>query len=133
MRRSSSLFASVGVLLAQAASGACLNYEPQLVTVAGTVVVKVFPGPPNYESVAAGDAPERTYILQLAEPICVSGQDLLKNGPVADLRELQLVLPADAQFVPTARVRVRGTLFGRQTGHHRTPVLMHVVRFERAT
>ena len=133
MRWSSSLFASVGFLLAQAASGACLNYEPQVVTIAGTIVVKVFAGPPNYESVAAGDAPERAYILQLAEPICVSGQDFLKNGPLTDLRELQLVLPADAQLVPTARVRVKGTLFGRQTGHHRTPVLMHVIRFERAT
>ncbi len=36
----------------------CLSYEPNIVTLSGTLVRKTFPGPPNYESVKKGDKPE---------------------------------------------------------------------------
>ena len=40
------------------APGECLLYEPQIVSLAGTLRRKTFPGRPNYESVARGDEAE---------------------------------------------------------------------------
>ena len=40
------------------AKNECLKYEPEIVEVAGVLETKTFPGPPNYESIEAGDRPE---------------------------------------------------------------------------
>ena len=37
--------------------GDCVAYEPNGVQLTGRIVTKVFPGPPNYESVKEGDEP----------------------------------------------------------------------------
>jgi hypothetical protein len=53
-------------------SRGCLSLTDRgSVTVKGRLFVKTFPGPPGFESVAHGDAPERTYLLRLPRPICV--------------------------------------------------------------
>ena len=48
----------------------CQNYQnAQLV---GTLQQQTFAGPPNYESIAAGDKAERYFLLKLSAPICVN-------------------------------------------------------------
>ena len=47
--------------------------QPLLLT--GTLDYVVFPGPPNYKDVQGGDAPEPNFVLRLASPICITGDD----------------------------------------------------------
>ena len=120
--------------LAPGVSGAavpCLTYEPATVELRGTVVRETFPGPPNYESVKEGDAPEVVWLLQLAEPICVSAKESDAEYPAAsDLKRVQLVLTADeykkfADLVGQPVV-ASGSLFAAHTGHHHADVLLTV-------
>ncbi len=44
---------SLNVAIAQ-----CLKYEPNVVTLSGTLIRETHSGPPDYENVANGDKPE---------------------------------------------------------------------------
>lgn len=107
----------------------CVAYEPDTVSLTGTIKRRTFAGPPNYESVAKGDQPEQVWVLRLARPICVSASgDQEEEKNVSDL---QLVF-TDAEeyrryraFVGR-RATVNGKLFHAQTGHHHTTVLLRV-------
>jgi hypothetical protein len=116
------------------ATAACLHYEPKPVTVNGIVVKKTYPGPPNFEDVAQGDAPETGYYLQLIKPLCTQASEDEEASSHAGVQWLQLVLsPAQyAQLQPRLgkAVRLRGTLFEGATGHHHTQVLLTVTRVE---
>jgi hypothetical protein len=111
---------------------ACLPYEPAVVTLRGTLVRKTYPGPPNYRSVSKGDRPERSLLLDVPQPLCVK-QDPVEpdlNPARTGIREVQLVLQRDQYKRSIAlvgkKVAATGTLFGRHTGHHHTPVLLTV-------
>ncbi len=103
----------------------CLSYEPATVTLNGKITRKTFAGPPNYESIKKGDAPETYWILQLAKPVCVNGEEPEKN-----VSDIQLVLSekqyAQYEGLLGKRVFVTGTLFHAETGHHHTDVLLKV-------
>jgi len=115
------------------AADACLTYEPSTVSLTGVLKTEVFPGPPNFESVAKGDAPEKVWILVLANPVCVSGRDSLGNGPVKAVRNIQLVVPAPLlESIRPGPVQVTGKLFGAHTAHHRTKVLLDVISYKGA-
>lgn len=49
----------------------CLEYEPKVISLSGTLVRETHPGRPNYESIAGGDEPETIWVLRLKEAICV--------------------------------------------------------------
>jgi hypothetical protein len=129
------------VLLAVPASGLapayadCLTYAGR-VELAGVLARRTFPGPPNYESVARGDRPEVTWLLQLDQPACVAADATDATGfnvAVASVREIQLaVTPEQYQRYGNRvgrRVALSGALFGAETGHHHTPVLLGDVQF----
>ena len=107
----------------------CVAYEPDTVSLSGTIKRRTFAGPPNYESVAKGDQPEQVWVLRLARSICVSASgDQEEEKNVSDL---QLVF-TDAEeyrryksFVGQP-VTVNGGLFHAHTGHHHTTVLLNV-------
>ena len=108
----------------------CVSYEPDAVSVTGTIKRHTFAGPPNYESVAKGDQPERIWVLHLTRPICVSASgDREEEKNVSDL---QLVFPGAQddyrRYKPLVnrRVTVKGKLFHQHTGHHHTTVLLTV-------
>lgn len=110
---------------------ACLSYEPDIVSVPGTIREKDFPGPPNYESIEQGDRRETAWILTPEKPVCVtgkSGDDL--NVSETDITAMQLVLDpagyAKYRGLLKKPVVVKGTLFHSHTGHHHTPVLLTV-------
>jgi hypothetical protein len=108
----------------------CLSYEPSVVKLTGILQHKVFPGPPNYEDLRRGDAPEVIWLLNLASPICVD-QDKAQpdlNPAHKGIRTIHLVVPVEFyskyKDLLGKQVIVTGTLFGAHTVHHRTPVLL---------
>lgn len=131
MRVGVCLSVAVALLLAPHALAGCLPYEPVPVELRGVLSRQTFPGPPNYESVEAGDRPETYWILTLDRPVCVegtAGDDT--NVPEKGVRRVQLVL-TEGQYSACGsligkKVTVSGTLFHAITGHHHTSVLMSV-------
>ncbi len=117
------------------AEEACLRYGPAVVQLSGRVFLRTFPGPPNYKSIRTGDRAETQVLLKLGQPICVLGdpKDEINSEDERDQRLVTLV-PASGMKLASyagARVRVEGTLFHAQTGHHRTPILIEVTRITR--
>jgi hypothetical protein len=110
----------------------CLSYEPAIVTPSGTLVRKIFPGPPNYESVKKGDRHETSWFLDLPESVCVneSKTEPELNPKQSGIHEIQLVLQSEQyqqhKGMVGRKVLATGTLFGEHTGHHHTPVLLTV-------
>ena len=96
-------------------------------TLTGVLRVQLFAGPPNYESIAQGDAEERAFILELPERLCASGGEFISA-----------TLPVDRVHVSTTdrailgvlnatvgkTVTVRGEAFGAHTGHHHAPLVL---------
>jgi hypothetical protein len=108
----------------------CLSYEPTTVTLNGTITRKTFAGPPNYESVKKGDAPEVYWILHLTKPICVNADKNVTGGeePEKNVYDIQLIL-SEEQYARYKgllgkRVEVSGKLMHSFTGHHHTKVLL---------
>jgi len=91
---------------------------------------RVFPGPPNFESVAKGDEKLVYWILRLKSPICVGSADVTDevNEPEPTVLEVQIA-PGDDRFYKRYRkavgkpVKVTGTLFHQQTVWHVTKVV----------
>jgi hypothetical protein len=113
----------------------CVAYEPDTVSLAGTIKRRTFAGAPNYESVARGDQPEQVWVLRLARPICVSASgDQEEEKNVSDLQlvftDAEKEYPRYRSFVGR-RVTVNGTLFHAHTGHHHTSVLLTVNRISK--
>lgn len=88
----------------------------------------VFPGPPNYESVEAGDSPEPTYLLSLNEQICVEdgGQfaDPTMMFDTVQLFSTDQTLLADLKKLVGRAVTVSGSGFAAHTGHHHAPLVL---------
>jgi len=115
------------VVLSASVCAQCLKYEPQTVTLSGTLVRQSFPGPPNYESIAKGDRRERVWILILRKPICVEVADHFDVHEEGQT-QVQLVLEPRQytnfrKFVGK-KVTATGTLFHSFNGHHRKPLLL---------
>jgi hypothetical protein len=64
----------------QTADG-CINLSESSahVTVEGRLTLQLFPGPPNYESIAAGDSEERTFIVELPRSACIDDDEGFAN------------------------------------------------------
>ena len=127
------VFVSLCVFGLSAAAGAetWVSYEPATVTLTGKISRRVFPGPPNYESVKKGDAPEVAWLLRLERPVSVKAKQGDEfNQTRRNVRDLQLALGPDDfkryRSLLGKRVAVSGQLFGAHTGHHHTAVLLQV-------
>lgn len=109
--------------------GDCLPYGPQI-ELAGRMERETFPGPPNYESIEAGDDPETYWILHLPTPVCAQAGDEPDEGQERNVTRVQLVLAPDhyRSYRPMLgrHVIASGTLMQRLTGHHHTPLLLQV-------
>lgn len=118
-------------LVAQAfAAPPCLKYEPEIVELKGKVKRVVFPGPPNYASVKAGDQPEPYYVLFLSKSACVQGDPKDETNSVTekDIKSMQLMITDYKKYRPLLgkNVTVKGQLMHSHTGHHHTNVLVQV-------
>lgn len=127
------------LLVCHAALGtleSAFHYTPHSTHIEGTLETRVFPGPPNYESVRKGDAPESVWLLRLPRAIEVrdDGNPKSNNETEKSVRELQLILPdgADQKALDGAvghRVKMSGKLVHAIFGHHHSRVLLDVQRW----
>ncbi|MDK2770382.1 MAG: DUF4431 domain-containing protein [Sphingomonas sp.] len=98
------------------------------VSVSGRLTLQLFPGAPNFESIAAGDAEERTFIVELPLEACIDD-----GGDFADPAEkfvtvqvsgaqdrLSAVLKAAVGY----KVTIEGEGFASHTGHHHAPLVV---------
>lgn len=113
----------IALLLAAttAANAECLPGEPATVRVSGVLERVTFAGPPNYESVDQGDAPETDFVLLLDNPACLATADRPSTS------QLQLFLSPEQydRFEPELghRITLSGSLWPAETGHHHTPLM----------
>src|SRR3954453_5094687 len=111
-----------------AANERCLSYGPEVVSVRGRLVRRIFYGAPGFGEDPRHDAKEAGFYLELSAPACtVAGADEIDRAR-DNIRLVQLVLDAAgyARLRPFLgrRVTLRGTLFGAVTAYHHTPVLL---------
>jgi len=115
--------------------GACLAREPATVVLSGIIERATFPGPPNYESVAKGDAEETCWLLRLGQPICLEASVNLSgdidHSARSGVRRIQLVFEGSDGYriyrdLVGKSVRATGGLFAAFSGHHHAEVLMTV-------
>jgi hypothetical protein len=129
--------------LASEASAACIDLkQANNLSFEGILNYRIFAGPPNYEDVRKGDAPEPTYILTLPEPICASGDEFVDQSD--KFNEVQIfpessdkaaqALSRDLRRLVGKRVVVEGTSpFGAHTGHHHAPLMLPITRISVAS
>lgn len=96
-------------------------------TVSGVLTVQLFAGPPNYGSIAKGDAEEKALILELAGRVCANDGEFIDGKTTFDRVHVSSSVPALLNVLNAAvgrRVTVRGNAFGAHTGHHRAPLVL---------
>jgi hypothetical protein len=114
------------------ANSTCLQSGSGAVSITGTLVQKIVPGPPNYTSVNRGDAPQLRWFIRLEAAVCVVGDAARKaDAPdVSDVRVIQLVLPektvAKHSGLVGKRVNATGFVSTRQLGGQNAVVLLDV-------
>ena len=114
------------LLSALSAAPPCPHFDADTVALSGRLERRVYPGRPNYESVAAGDALDTVFVLRLTRPVCAraSASDTAHRA----IREVQLEFPrGEAPFAMAQLgrgVTLRGTLHEWAWGWHHVPVLL---------
>jgi hypothetical protein len=107
----------------------CLAYSANTMLV-GTLTKNTFPGPPNYESIAAGDRQETYFFLKLKTPLCVTpGNDATQMG-ASKVKIIQLIFPDTEDSYASLRpflgkkLSCSGQIWPQETGHHHSAVLL---------
>ena len=127
------LYSWLPIVLAYSAANstqppAVVHYEPSIVQLTGTLKECICPGPPEYENIEMGDAPEHIFVLMLDHPVHVRElapkKDFL-DEPEDNVTEIQVAASSrEAQPILGKHVKISGTLFHAITAHHRTEVIM---------
>lgn len=115
--------------LAAEAQKTCLNLTQtrSQATVSGMLTVHLFSGPPNYESIAKGDAEERTFILELPSRLCADDGEFIRPNASFDRVHVGAsddVILSVLKAAIGKTVTVRGEAFGAHTGHHHAPLVL---------
>ncbi|MEQ9298520.1 MAG: DUF4431 domain-containing protein [Cyclobacteriaceae bacterium] len=113
-----------------------LLFEPAVSEIEGTLIKKSFYGPPNYGETPDKDMIEDVLILELEHSINVhqTKKDLEEgdaNHTIFNVNSIQLhtfTHKIDLKPYLNERIKLSGTLWAAQTGHHFTPVLMTVMK-----
>ena len=112
------------------------NYQYDSISViTGTIVTESFYGPPGFGEHPKTDSKEEVYILTVEKPITVISKETdeyATNTTKENVSRIQLIMPEnnDASGYKNKTVRLTGTFFGPQTGHHHTDVLLDVQKVE---
>jgi len=96
-------------------------------TVSGVLTSQIFAGPPNYESIAHGDAEETAFILELPERLCANDGTWIDSTTTFDRVHVFSDIPALMAVLKAAvgrNVTVHGEAFGANTAHHRAPLVL---------
>jgi len=111
-------------------------YDQEAISLTGKIETQTFPGPPNYESIKNGDSIEKCWFLKLEKPIdvlSISKEEKNRDDPAFNVRIVQLAIQNDLlwdKIKKGKKVRVKGTLYHRQNGHHHSKVLIHTSGLE---
>ena len=104
-------------------------YEPSISILSGTLKEEEFYGPPGYGASPDKDSKEKQYILYLDNPINIEQKK--KNESDYDPKYKQDKITLDINKSQSSfkhkigkPVKVKGTLFPAETGHHHTDVIM---------
>jgi hypothetical protein len=121
---------AAAIVLAMAGTRAqasdCLRYEPEDVTLAGTLQLQVYPGPPHYKAFDTGDQPESIWMLNLIRPVCI-------DATAGDAANIAAQRVERVQIVPRSPfavsfngkvAHVQGTLFHAHGGHPHADILI---------
>ena len=113
-------------------SGTEYAYEPVVSTLTGTITTEMFYGAPGYGENPATDTKEYPFLIIPDQPINVVATPQQVKEETEETKmgvsKLQLIWPDNINMeqYKGKRVKITGTLFGPQTGHHHTDVLMDV-------
>lgn len=117
-----------GTAAAHAAQDACYDLsQHQPSSLIGKLHHHIFPGPPNYEDVQAGDHPEPTYLLELDADICLQGDPDFAD-PELRFKQVHVVPGDGASDIMASMIGSRVTVsivdrWAAHTGHHRAPLV----------
>jgi hypothetical protein len=135
--RSLALYFSICAAVSSA-NAACLDVkQTSSFSFEGMLSYSIFAGPPNFEDVRKGDAPEPAYLLKLDTPICVTGDESLKPEERFDRIQLYPADPGGAGRALSRELRrlvgkqvvVEGiSAFGAHTGHHHAPLVLPITK-----
>ncbi len=118
------------------------QFFPDTSVITGELKVEMFYGAPNYGECPDTDAKEYAYILYLDSAIDVrnfEGEKQLEKGnemvdedveySVLGVKKVQLAPPTEMKLsqYKNKQLKVKGTFFGKKTGHHHTDVLLSVL------
>ena len=98
----------------------------------GVLISKVFPGPPNFDSIENGDYPEAGWILKLDNQsinILAASMRLDGSEGIDEIEiETEKSFNGDLQRCVGRRVICRGILRDAENAHHHTPLLLSACR-----
>ena len=129
MRTSAAMFFAL-IWTSSSAAGECPTFAGREWEFTGHLVNRIFPGPPNYESVTSGDKPITRWYLQLPWPACFAEHRYLTRFQLSlTPQEVELY----RQFLGK-EIKVKGTLEEGVPGAQTTSLVVKVsslVRLER--
>lgn len=97
------------------------------VTLSGKLTAREFAGPPNYESIARGDAKETALILELPSPVCADDGEFIDGSTMVDRVHVSSHRPELLAILDKAKgceVSVTGEAFGAFNAHHHAPLVL---------
>jgi len=112
------------------------QYEPAISVISGTIATEMFYGPPGFGENPKTDKKEDIYLLVPDQPVNVIGpadqNEEDNNTTKNNIVKIQLIFPETINPVDykNKKVRLSGTFFGPETGHHHTDVLLDVQKLE---
>ena len=136
------IFVLIGSLPPVLGANPIFHYEPILVELTGVIEQQTFPGRPGYESIANGDEIEKGWYLRLLEPVDVEktiNDDPTNSETERNVKIIQMTWDDENTKLDRAvrtftkkqaKVRLKGSLFHRMTGHHHSRVLVSVDKIE---
>ena len=126
----SCVLAGALALAAPAAAAPCYNLaagQPHMLS--GRLDYVIYPGPPNFEDVQKGDTPEPNFVLRLAQPICLQGDEFA--DPKTYFSNVQVVetkaVSGQLRHLLNRHVTLALTQqMAAETGHHHEPLVAWV-------
>lgn len=97
------------------------------VTVAGRLTEHLFAAPPNYASIAQGDAEEKAFILELPRRICFADGEFADGSEQFDRVHVSAVDEGLRRVLRASVGRdvvLMGEAMGSHTGHHHAPMVL---------
>ena len=113
------------LLASHPANAACLNADGPPETATGRLALRLFHD--------AMGRPENTFILTMANPVCLTGTDdtdKVDPSTTMDVYSVNKPLRARLKALVGRNVKVTGKPFGAITAHHHSPIVMEISAVE---